>query len=57
MREVLTEAVQNSSYISGNSKLLKEVSDEMAVVVGSLAKLYCGELVESGLLKNDKFIL
>ena len=26
----------------------KDVTDEMAIVVGSLAKLFCGELVETG---------
>ena len=30
------------------SKNPKEISDEMAIVVGSLAKLFCGELIGAG---------
>ena len=30
------------------SKNPKDISDEMAIVVGSLAKLFCGELIGTG---------
>jgi len=39
------------------SKNPKDVTDEMAIVVGSLAKLFCGELMGTGLHPIDDYHL